>query len=81
MTAIQKPSTMSKEDRHKIYNEYAAARDAGDMDKAYSIASRLPLHPGLARVGKKIFGIKYLKEEGFNLKDAVNEFGKEWLDE
>jgi hypothetical protein len=81
MTAMYKPSTMSKEERSKIYGQYVIARDAGDMDKAYAILGRIPLLPGLARVGKEALGIRYMQESGFNLADAVNEFGSKWLNE
>jgi hypothetical protein len=38
-----------------------------------------PLPPYLAEFAKSHFGVDFLIEGGFNLSEAEEEFGKDWL--
>ncbi len=77
MNAMHK---MGKEERAQLFDQYLEMCDAGNREKADDILIRIPLSPWLAKVVKKRLGIQYMREAGFNLSDAVDAFGMEWLD-
>ncbi|NLL37391.1 MAG: hypothetical protein GX256_07720 [Fretibacterium sp.] len=72
-------STMSDERRKELAREMSIAMKSGNMDLAREIAMKAPMPLPLANVLKQDWGIKRLREAGFNLDDAVAAYGKEWL--
>jgi hypothetical protein len=51
----------------------------GQNDEALKIEMQIPLAPVLAKTYKHYMGLDALLKAGFNLSDAVAEFGSEFL--
>ena len=72
-------SSMSMEETRDILNQAQELRRAGKKKEAMEMAKRIPIDPEYAEDLKRLEGIKFLIDGGFNLTDAVAKFGKEWL--
>jgi hypothetical protein len=70
---------VSKEELDAIMNEALKALERGDRDSFYKILKRAPLSPGQAYELKRFKGIESLIAAGYNLSEAVAEYGEEWL--
>ncbi len=64
-----------------IIAAYNRAQGKGDRDLAHRIAVLLPLHPCIADRMKKEYGITKLKAMGYDLSEAIERFGEEWLND
>ncbi len=71
----------SMDERMEILEQGIDAYDAGDRKKALAILIQVPLKPGIANAIKSVYGVKYLVDGGFDLSEAIEEYGKDWLDE
>lgn len=58
-----------------------AASNAGNEEEAMRILMETPLVPRVANVAKAAFGLEGMKEKGYDLRWAVEEFGNGWLNE
>ena len=54
-------------------------KDAGKTTEAAQLLRRIPLQPYLAEFAKNHFGADYLIKGGWNLSEAENEYGHDWL--
>ncbi len=52
---------------------------AGKKDEAEELKKQVPLNAGMANLLKEDMGIKALIASGLNLSEAVEKYGKEWL--
>ena len=72
-------STMSIEEKKRIYNEAKALERKGLIDDGKRLMRTIPIRPELANGFKRIIGIERLRAIGFNFDDAVKMYGEEWL--
>jgi hypothetical protein len=68
------------EEKWELLDAIQVAEHAGDKDEAYRLMVKLPLHPGMAEIGKELYGKEFLLESGYDLSEANAEFGDDWLD-
>ncbi len=78
--ALKKPKFTEAEEDY-IMDQARAAWKAGDRKKYRELGKLLPIPPSLADNFKRNFGLAVLVDGGFDLSEAVEEFGEEWLDE
>lgn len=71
---------MSLEEKWKLLDAIHDAEQAGDRDTAYLLMMKIPLAPGMAKIGKEMYGKGFLVENGYDLSEANAEFGNGWLD-
>ena len=71
---------LTKEERAKILRASLDAADAGDEEEELRLLRMLPLAPHLAMAGKEVFGVEHMKNAGYDLSEANEEFGDGWLD-
>ncbi len=81
MTAGRKFQKMTDDEAWELQLRAREVREAGDEDKADEMVKQIPMPPWLARVGKETMGIRFLLDAGFNLSEAVEAFGEDWLNE
>lgn len=57
------------------------ARRAGDSETSWDWLRYSKLSASCLDMGKRIFGLDFLKEKNLNLENAILEYGEEWLKE
>ena len=72
-------SSMSLEETKRVLAEVNRLEAMGDEEGAYRLSLTLPMKPSLADDIKRLNGIQWLIDGGYNLTDAVRKFGQEWL--
>ena len=72
--------SMSLEERAQLISASLAAGKAGNKDEEIRLMRKLPLAPHLAMAAKEMYGKEYLLEHGYDLTDANEEFGNDWLE-
>lgn len=72
---------MTSEEKTAILDAIQAADQSGNKDEAERLLMQLPLVPGMAKIGKELYGKAFLLEQGYNLSEAYAEFGNDWLDQ
>ncbi|GHT54290.1 hypothetical protein AGMMS49982_18730 [Bacteroidia bacterium] len=70
---------MTMDEKFAILQKVWALEDAGQKEEAQKIGMQIPLAPYLAKWGKEKVGVDFLLQNGFNLAEADEEYGKEWL--
>ncbi len=71
---------MTLAEKAALLDAISDAEHAGDEDEAERLMMKLPLAPGMAKIGKEMYGREFLLENGYNLSEANAEFGDGWLD-
>lgn len=71
---------MSPEEKTKMFNLARKLEAEGKNEEAEKIEMQIPLAPHLAMALKEVFGSEHVKNSGFNLSEAEEEYGKDWLD-
>ena len=66
-------------EQEKIFDRVNDAIAADDMEEVVRLMKLLPMEPELARAAKEVLGADYLRNSGFNLSAAEEEYGKDWL--
>ena len=66
-----------KDAMFKKLGDYIHAGNKEEFDKLLQI---YPLDPKTCKILKRQIGIEALKASGWNLSEAVQEFGPEWLE-
>ncbi len=79
--AAPKKPKLSEDEVSDIIQQANAAWKAGDRKRYRELGKQLPIPPLLADNFKRNFGLAVLLDGGFDLSEAVEEFGEEWLDE
>ena len=72
-------SSMSIEETRKILEEARTLKKLGKNEEAEELQLKIPLDPGYADDIKRLEGIQFLIDGGFNLTDAINKFGENLL--
>jgi hypothetical protein len=76
------PSFMTREEYIAQLDASDAALRAGDEEGAMRILMQeTPLVPRMACVAKAAFGVEGMKERGYDLRWAIEEYGEGWLSE
>lgn len=69
----------SPEEINKMCLQVADLISKGKRNEASMLPKETPLLPKSAKIMKEMFGCKHVIESGYNLIEAVEEFGHEWL--
>ncbi len=70
---------MTLDEKLAIGCKAAALWDAGDKEGYKQLTKTMPMPPYLAKVMKEKVGVDYLLNSGWNLSEAEEEFGSDWL--
>jgi hypothetical protein len=70
---------MTEAELDAIMDEAGDALEKGDRDSFYKILRRAPLSPDQADELKRFKGIESLIAAGYNLSEAVEAYGEDWL--
>jgi hypothetical protein len=72
---------MSLEEKLKIGVQAVELRKQGKDAEASALMRRMPLAPHLAKIAKETFGADFLRQSGWDLSEANEEYGPNWLGE
>lgn len=70
----------SEDEINKMCLRFAELLSTGHDDEAHELSKEIPLLPKSANMMKRLAGIDSLIGSGVNLYEAVQEYGKEWLE-
>ncbi|GHT52348.1 hypothetical protein AGMMS49982_12310 [Bacteroidia bacterium] len=56
-----------------------ALEDAGHLEEAERVWKQIPLVPHVAKWCKEMLGVEALLQMGYDLSEAEEEYGKDWL--
>ena len=73
------PQTMTLDEKLAISMKACALYKAGDEEGASRVIRTAPMPPYLAKVAKKTMGADFLINGGYNLSEAEEEFGRDWI--
>ena len=73
------PQIMSFDEILSISNKACALWNAGDKEGCERLTKTIPMPPFLAKVIKEKVGVDYLINSGWNLSEAEEKFGADWL--
>ena len=71
--------TMTISEKLAITGKAFELLDAGDREGYSRLTRSIPMPPYLAKVAKEKVGADFLIEGGWNLSEANEEFGHDWL--
>jgi hypothetical protein len=71
--------TMSVHDRMQIGMKSVELRKQGKFEEAERVFKQIPMSPFLAKWAKKRMGADFLIKYGWNLADANEVYGHDWL--
>jgi hypothetical protein len=71
---------LTREERFRILSASLAAKERGEHEEASRLIKKIPLPTHLVAAGKELFGIEYLRAQGYDLSEAETAHGKAWLD-
>lgn len=72
---------MTVEEKCRLYELAEEAENRGDLTEAEKISKTIPLSAISAKIVKEVWGIDFIKNGGFNLSEAEEVYGKNWLDQ
>jgi hypothetical protein len=70
---------MSLEEKLKIGVQSIELKKQGKEAEADTLMKKIPLAPYLAKAAKESFGIECLLRGGWDLSEANEEYGSDWL--
>ncbi|MFP3043250.1 hypothetical protein LQZ19_15660 [Treponema primitia] len=70
---------MSLEEKLKIGVQAVELRKQGKHEEAETLMRQIPLAPYLAKAAKETFGVDVLRQGGWDLSEANEEYGPNWL--
>ena len=73
------PQTMTLDEKLTISNKALDLLDAGDQEGYMRLMKTAPMPPYLAKILKDKMGSDFLVKGGWNLSEAEDEFGRNWL--
>jgi len=73
------PQTMTLDEKLTISNKALDLLDAGDQEGYMRLMKTAPMPPYLAKILKDKMGSDFLVKGGWNLSEAEDEFGCNWL--
>jgi hypothetical protein len=72
-------SQLSHEKTLEIIQASFAAADRGDFEEEHRLIQLLPMPATLAMAYKETFGVEALQRSGFDLSEAEEIYGNDWL--
>jgi hypothetical protein len=76
---IKRRCGMKNEEKFQIVQKAHEAASRGNFEEYRRLSRQLPLAPHLAKFMKKKVGSEKLLKAGFNLSEAEDEYGTDWL--
>ena len=73
------PQTMTLHEKLAIGMKAIELEKQGKFEEALEVEKLIPLPPYLAKWAKKRLGAQFLIENGWNLAEAEEEYGPNWL--
>jgi len=73
------PQTMTLDEKLAISNKACALSAEGDEEGYSRLTRSIPMPPWLAKIMKEKMGVDFLIQGGWNLVEAEEEFGHDWL--
>ena len=70
---------MTEEEKDALLAQMNAASQSGDMEKFVELTQKFPVPPEVALAFKNGFGASFVANSGFNLSEAEQKYGKDWL--
>ena len=70
---------MTLDEKLAISNKACALLQAGDEEGYSRLTRTIPMPPYLAKIYKEKVGVEPLLKAGWNLPEAEEEFGPDWL--
>jgi hypothetical protein len=70
---------MTLQEKLAIGVKVAELRAAGKKEEALALDKTTPLPPYLAKIAKEKIGVDFLINSGWNLAEAEEKYGKDWL--
>ncbi|WP_056928751.1 hypothetical protein [Candidatus Symbiothrix dinenymphae] len=70
---------MTLEEKLDIGVRSIRLREAGQLEEADRVRKLIPLSPTMAKWCKDMIGPDFLIQQGFNLSEAEEEYGADWL--
>ncbi|WP_320170451.1 hypothetical protein [Maridesulfovibrio sp.] len=70
---------MTREEKFQIIQEIRKLDAEGKHDEAYELRYKLPLAPHLAKALKDTVGAEELRSSKFDLSEANEAYGQNWL--
>ncbi|GHT42404.1 hypothetical protein AGMMS49965_13850 [Bacteroidia bacterium] len=70
---------MTMDEKFAMFQKIWALEDAGQKEEAQKFWMQIPMPAYLAKWCKEKVGVDFLLHNGFNLAEANEEYGKEWL--
>ena len=67
-------------ERSKIYAQITEAGAKKDLATVRKLMGQVPLSPEMAKIGKQVLGADTMRNSYFNLSEAEEVYGKDWLD-
>jgi hypothetical protein len=53
--------------------------DEGKEEEAHKLIASVPVDPKMAKIFKEVYGADFLIEHGYNLIEANEAYGEDWL--
>jgi hypothetical protein len=73
------PQTMTLDEKLAISGKAIKLKEAGDKEGYYKVMKTAPLPSYIAKIIKEKVGPEYLIKSGWNLSEAEEKFGSDWL--
>jgi hypothetical protein len=70
---------MTLHEKLAIIVQSGELEDQGKPEEAMRLNKQVPLPPWLAKTLKEKVGVDYLRESGWNLSEAEEAYGQDWL--
>jgi hypothetical protein len=70
---------MTIEEQAQIMYKAVSLLDEGKEEEAACLIKSVPLMPEMAKIGKEVYGADFLIENGYNLLEANEAYGNDWL--
>lgn len=81
--AVQREPYMkyySEDEINEMCLRFADLLSQGKEEEAHKLSNEIPLLPKSAQIMKRMVGIDSMIESRINLYEAVQEYGREWLE-
>jgi hypothetical protein len=70
---------MTEDEKLDTFYEAVQLQKAGKEKEATALIRSVPLKPYIAEIAKEVYGADFLIRNGYNLLEAEDKFGKDWL--
>ena len=73
------PQTMTLDEKFAVGMKAIELKKQGKLEEALELEKSIPLPPYLAKWAKKRLGAEFLIKNGWNLAEAEEEYGPDWI--